>query len=173
MSGPVLMTWDADAGALRPSNSLARATAEKQFEHGRRYAMEERRDRLMTSHDHYFACVAEVWKNLPDDKLAEFASPEHLRKKTLIACGYRDERTLVCSSKAEALRLAAFLRPADEFAVVIVHECTVIELKAKSQSLKAMGARDFYASKDAVLHKLSEMIGVDVTTLRREAGMAA
>lgn len=158
---------------MRPSNSFARAKAEQEFDHGARYAMEERRDRNMVSHDHYFAVVTEVWKNLSDEKLLDFPTPEHLRKKTLIAVGYRDERTLVCSSKAEALRIAAFLRPADEFAVVIVHECTVIELKAKSQKLKAMGARDFYASKDAVLAKLSEMIGVDVTTLRREAGMAA
>lgn len=173
MSGPVLMTWDAQAGVLRPSNSFAKAKAEQEFEHGQRYAMEERRDRNMTSHDHYFACVNEVWKNLPLDLVEEFPTPEALRKKALIACGYRDERSFVCSSRAEADRLARWLRPADDFAVISIQGSTVIELTAKSQSQRAMGAQTFYASKEAVLAKLSELIGVDVTTLRREAGMAA
>lgn len=171
MSEPIVMEWDGEA--LRPCGRFAQAKADKQYVIGERYGVEIHEERSSASHAHFFSCVNEVWKNLPDDLAQQFPSPEALRKRALILTGFRTERELVCSSKAEAQRLAAFLRPADEFALIVVHECTVIELKAKSQSMKAMGARDFYQSKEAVLAKLSEMIGVDVTTLRREAGMAA
>jgi hypothetical protein len=171
MSGLVLYRWDGEA--MRPANSIARSKAAAQYEVGALYPLDERRDRSERSHDHYFACVTEVWKNLSDEALLDFPTSEHLRKRALIRAGYRTERTIVFENRDDAVRVAAFLKPADEFAFVTVHGSTVVELKAKSQSFKDMDAREFQQSKDAVLQVLSEMIGVDVTTLRREAGMAA
>ena len=49
------------------------------------------------------------------------------------------------------MRLAAAIRPLAEFNVVVVRDAAVIRFEAKSQSVKAMGAKDFQASKDAVL----------------------
>ncbi|MDO1560383.1 hypothetical protein Q0812_13190 [Brevundimonas sp. 2R-24] len=63
--------------------------------------------RSQASHRHYFASVAEAWLNLPENLAERFATSEHLRKYALIQTGHRDERTMVCSSKAEAQRLAA------------------------------------------------------------------
>jgi hypothetical protein len=171
VSGIILFRWDGEA--MRPANSLAKAKAEAQFTVGERYPLEEHRERSKRSHDHYFACVTEVWKNLSDEALLEFPTPEHLRKRALIRAGYRTERTITFETREEASRVAAFLKPKDEFAFVTVHGSTVVELTAKSQSERAMKPDEFQRSKDAVLQVLSEMIGIDVTTLRREAGMAA
>ena len=134
---------------------------------GERYLLIEHEDRSMRSHRHFFACVATAWENLNEEALQEFPTPDALRKRALIRTGYRDERSIVCSTKAEALRVAAFLKPADPLALVVVHENTVTEYKAKSQSLAAMGKEEFAKSKDDVLTYLSNMIGVDVTQLKK------
>ena len=68
-------------------------------------------------------------------------------------------RSIVASSKAEALRVAAFIRPVDEFAVVTVIEAVVTIYTAKSQNMRAMGKKGFRASADAVLDFVSAMIG--------------
>ncbi|WP_216073446.1 hypothetical protein, partial [Acinetobacter baumannii] len=72
------------------------------------------------SHNHEFAWLHEAWHSLPERYAEQFPSSEHLRKYALIQAGYSNSHSLVCGSKAEALRLAAFIRPMDEFAVVTV-----------------------------------------------------
>lgn len=126
-----------------------------------------REHRSKVSHDHFFASVAEAYKNLPEDIAADFASEDHLRKWALIKAGFRDERSIVASSRAEALRLAAFVRPFDEFAVVVVREAVVTVYQAKSQSLRAMGKAEFQRSKDAVFDVLAKLIGTDVSELKQ------
>ena len=91
----------------------------------------------------------------------------------LIRAGYRDERTIVAASMAEAQRIASFVRPLDEYAVVQVHEATVSVYTAKSQSARAMGKAAFQQSKRDVLDALSEMIGVERKALDANAGKAA
>jgi hypothetical protein len=127
----------------------------------------------MASHNQYFAAVTEAWKNLPEEYADQFPSVDHLRKWCLIKAGYRDERTIACSSKAEAQRIAAFIKPMDSFAVVVVREATVAVYTAKSQSMKAQGKKDFQESKAAVLEILAGMIGTSSETLKNNAGQAA
>lgn len=129
--------------------------------------------RSQNSHDHFFAIVADAWANLPEDQVGRFGDSEHLRKWCLIRAGYRDERTMVCASNAEALKLAAFIRPMDDFAVVTVERAVVSVFTAKSQSMKAMGAKVFQESKDAVFGVLAGILGIDPTTLAQQAGRAA
>ncbi len=116
--------------------------------------------RSQAGHNHYFAAVHEAWLNLPEGYGDRFPTADHLRKFALIKSGSRDERSIVCASKAEALRLAAFVKPMDEFAVVTVSEAVVTVYTAKSQSQKAMGKQAFQASKEAVLGVLADLIGV-------------
>jgi hypothetical protein len=71
------------------------------------------------------------------------------------------------------MRIAAFLRPVDDTAVVRVKDSVVVRWTAKSQSLRAMGRHDFQRSKDAVLAVIDELIGTAPGTLSREAGRAA
>lgn len=123
--------------------------------------------RTAKSHAHYFAAVGEVWKNLPEDIGDRYATPAHLRKAALIKAGYRDERTIACFSKAEALRVAAFVKPMDTYAIVTVREAVVTVYTAHSQGMKAMGSKTFQASKQAVLDVLSELLGVEVGQIKQ------
>ena len=98
-----------------------------------------------------------------------FASAEHLRKAALIKAGYRDERSVVCGSAAAAERVAAFVRPLDDFALVSVSGASVVVLTAKSQRVRAMGKAQFEASKEAVLNAVAELVGTTTAELTRAA----
>lgn len=136
-----------------------------------RLAVEE--ERSSNSHNHYFSALREAWTNLADEDAARFPSVDHLRKRALIKAGYHDERSIVCASKAEAQRVAAFVRPMDEYAIVLVSEAVVRVLTAKSQSTKAMGKDVFQQSKTAVLETIAAMIGTTPEALKSNAGRAA
>ena len=130
-------------------------------------------ERSQASHSHFFACIAEAWRNLPEHLTERFASPDHLRRYALIKSGYRDERSIVASSKAEAQRIAAFTRPMDGYALVTVSDRVVIVYTAKSQNMRSMNKKEFQQSKDDVLDKISAMVGVSADELQQNAGRAA
>lgn len=171
MTRPVQFTWEGDG--FRPANSYWAGVCDKLFVVGVRYGLIEHNERSTASHNFYFASLNELWSNLPESEADRFPTVEHMRKYALIKCGYRNERTFVASSKAEALRIAQFLRPVDEYAIVLVKDCVVIEWTAQSQSYKAMGKKAFQDSKQAVLDWCADLIGVDIETLTQNAGKAA
>ena len=109
---PMTFRWDGEA--MVPASSYWAARADRQYVVGEVYRMVEHHDRSGESHRHYFATLANGWANLPDDKLDEYPTPEHLRKKLLVWCGYADERSIVCASKAEAQRVYAVMGKAGD-----------------------------------------------------------
>ena len=165
---PLEFNWNGEA--MIPRRPLA---ADRQFVVGETYRLDVIEERSINSHHHYFSALNEAWKNLPDAKLEEFPTSEHLRKKMLIKAGYRDERSIVCASKAEALRVASFIRPIDEYAMVIAHDNVVLHLTAKSQNFRSMDKKTFQDSKEAVLGLASAMIGVTPAQLQKNAGASA
>ena len=164
---PVRMTWDGEA--FVPETQYQAKLCDRYFVVGERYQLVEHHDRSSRSHRHFFACVNEAWQNLPEDLAERFPTSEHLRKYALIRAGYRDERSIVAASKAEAQRMASFVKPMDEYAVVTVSEAVVTVYTAKSQSTRAMGKKTFQESKEAVLDVLAALIHVDRDTLERQA----
>ncbi len=168
---PILTAWDGES--FIPVNQGHARMADQDYVVGQTYRVAPVEDRSARSHRHFFASVNEAWRNLPEELVERFPSAEHLRKYALIRAGYRDERSIVCASKAEAQRVAAFIRPMDDFALVIVKEAVVIVYTPKSQSLRAMGKREFQASKDAVLEVVSQIIGVSRPTLEQNTSAAA
>ena len=165
---PLKFRWDGHAMIpLAPALAASQYTAEEV------YHLEVLEERSANSHNHYFAAINEGWQNLPETLALQFPTPEHLRKFLLIRTGYRDERTIAAASKAEAQRIAAFIRPMDEFAIVTVHEATVSVFTAKSQSARAQGKKEFHASKDAVLDELAALIGIERQGLTENTGQAA
>lgn len=167
---PVEFAWTGDA--MQPLGRF-RGLCDRQFVIGESYILTEIEERSSKSHAHYFACVKDGWSNLPEHLADRFPSSDHLRKWALIKAGFRDEVTFTASSKAEAVRIAAFLRPVDDTSVVRVKDGVVIRWTAKSQSMRAMGKDDFQRSKDAVLAVIDDLIGTAPGTLSREAGRAA
>lgn len=168
---PTTFEWTGEA--MVPVSQFMARKADECFVIGDTYRLVEHHDRSMNSHRHYFAALHDAWASLPENEAERFPSSEHFRKWCLIKCGYADQRQHVCASKAEALRLQAFVRPLDEYAVVTCRESVVTVWTAQSQSVKAMGRQAFQASKQAVLDLAASMIGVDPQALSANAGLAA
>jgi hypothetical protein len=131
--------------------------------------LEIHHERSHAKHRAFFASLAEAWASLRSD---EFPTVEHLRKFALIRSGWYDERFIACDSPEMAARVAAFIRPMDEFHVVMVDGSVVRQWTAKSQSYKAMGRDAFNKSMDDVLGFVAGLLGVDRETLLAQGEMA-
>ena len=166
MSRPLSFQWDGEA--FKPVTGH-RKLADAQFVIGERYTLETVEERSSAQHRFYFASVNDAWCNLPETMADKFPTADHLRKYALIHCGYRDERTIACASRAEALRVSAFVRPMDEFAIVTTSGPLVTVWTAKSQRVRAMGKEAFKKSCDDVLHFVSQLIGARPEDLGRAA----
>lgn len=169
---PVYLRWNGEA--FEPATPRQATECNRRFVVGEVYPMDEHHQRSGETHRHEFAFIREAWMNMPERYAeAPFAlSPEHLRKFALIQTGWCDTQTLVCSSRAEAMRVASFIRPLDEFSVVAVTGPTVTRMTAKSQSMKAMGKRDFQASKKAILDYVEDLIGAERGSLTKHGEAA-
>lgn len=159
---PTAFRWDDLARVMVPTHPRL---ASARFDHDTIYLLGDVEDRSDISHNHEFAWLKEAWNSRPEHLSEAFQSAAHLRKAALIKAGFRDERSVVCGSRAEALRVAAFIRPMDEYAVVSVSGATVVVLTAKSQSKKAMGKDEFQRSKTAIMDVVAEMLGISVDQL--------
>lgn len=168
-SPPIPFRWTGDS--FEPLPRWAK-DCDREFVVGQVYRLVEQQDRSQASHAHYFAAISEAWQSLPEAAAQQFPTPEHLRKYALIKGGYADSQTFAASSRAEALRLAAFIRPIDDFSVVTVDGATVTRWTARSQSMKAMGRVEFQRSKDAVLDVIAGLLGTTRDALN-SAGQAA
>jgi NADH dehydrogenase/NADH:ubiquinone oxidoreductase subunit G len=161
---PVIVQWDGEA--FVPLRRF-RKTCDNQFVVGEVYRVDVKEERSSASHNHYMAVVNEAWKNLPERYDGRFADATALRKFALIKAGFFNSTSIVASTKAEAQRIAAFIKsePSAEFSIISVVECEVVRLTAKSQKLKAMGPKAFQESKQGVLDVLAYMLGVNPDTL--------
>lgn len=163
------MKWMWNGEAMQPANRRSTDLANQHLVVGMEYRLKPHDDRTKQSHDHFFACVTEAWNTLPEHMADRFPSPDHLRKYALIKSGHCDMRTFVASSKREAERIAAFIRPDDEYALVSVSGPVVSVHTAHSQSMKDMGKATFQKSKDDVFRVIGELIGADPADLGRAA----
>ena len=159
-TAPLPLRYEGD-GEFRVMSNYWMVKADKAFVVGETYRMVEHHDRSTNSHNHYFASLKNGFDSLPDHLRDEYPTVEHLRKKALIRKGYCSHNDHACASKAEAQRLRAFIRPMDEYAIVEAVECVVRVYTAKSQSMKAMGNRDFQQSKSDVLDFVDDLLGVE------------
>lgn len=172
MSAPAPMPFEWTGEEFRPVGRF-RKVCDAAFVVGQKYMLLEHQERSSASHAFFFATLHDMWLSLPDESSERFPTEDHLRRYALIKTGFADCRQMVASSKAEAQRWGAFLRPCDQYAVITVKDCVVTVWTARSQSMKAMGRKDFEASKNAVLDYVAGLLGVEPKQLEREAGKAA
>lgn len=168
MLPPLAFRWDGEV--LQPHHSKV---VDRNLVVGQSYTFVEHQQRSVKSHDHFFAVVHDAWLNLPEEMALRWPSEDHLRRFALIRAGYCTQREIVCASRAEAVRWAAEMTKASEFAVVEATGPVVTIFEAKSQSMRAMGKQAFEDSKGKVLDVLAGLIGTDPTTLRQQAARAA
>jgi hypothetical protein len=166
---PLFFRWEGDC--FKPILRHAKE-CDRRYVIGEHYALDEVQERSSKSHAAYFAAVNTAWQNLPDELAEKWPTAEHLRKHALIRCGFYDKTSIQASSRAEALRLAAFIRPIDDYAIVTVNGSLVERYTAKSQSYRAMRKDEFQASKQAVLDWISSLVGTDAASLAKNAEAA-
>lgn len=169
-TAPLTTRWTGEA--LQPIGRSARE-ADAYFVIGQTYQIVEHKNRSSATHNHEFAWLHEAWQNLPEELAELYPSVEHLRKRALIQAGYFDEQAVDAGSNAAALRVAALIRSREEFSLVLVKGAFVLIRTAKSQSRRAMNAKEFQESKSAVMAIVSDMIGIATGDLRENAGRAA
>lgn len=154
-------------GAFRPLRR-AQNLAAAHYAENEIVLLEPVEERSEVSHSHEFAWLREAWLNLPEHLVTDYPSPEHLRKRALIAKGWCTVRDYPCASRKEAERLASTLRgELDEYAVVVVSDAVVRVCRAKSQARNRMRKADFQASKTDILDWVSDLIGVTPEALTR------
>jgi hypothetical protein len=163
---PILMSWNGDQ--FDPLDRF-RKLCDERYVVGEIYSIEAQQPRSKASHSHYFACLHKAWLNLPPPWDAKFPTEDHLRAYALIKCHYYDLKQLVCQTPAQAAAVSAFMGDVKEMSVVELEGPVISVFTAKSQSMREMGRKAFQQSKQDVLDYVSDLIGVDVTTLRNEA----
>ena len=164
MNTPIAYQWNGEG--FEPLKRFARQ-CDEQFTIGEVYWLAVEHNRSTTSHAHQFAWVREAWLSLPESLADQYPSPEHLRKRALIEAGYYTETITDAGSYAAALRVASMVQSREPFSLVIVREQYVVIREAKSQSLRAMGAKDFQESKQAILEVVSNILGVSPEDLKK------
>lgn len=162
-TGGIPYRWNGEA--MQPLYTFADACAAS-FTVGQVYRLVEIKDRSDASQGHYFACIKTAWLNLPEWYGTDFPTPESLRKHALIRAGWCNSQQFIAGNVKEAQRLAVFMRPLYDYAMITVNGLVVTILTAKSQSKREMPKGDFESSKSAVLDILAAMIGVSVDELR-------
>lgn len=162
--GPIETIWDGEV--FRPTSPYWVRRADREYARGEVIRVVELPERSSAAHNFYFAAVQNAFDSLPPLMAERFSSPDALRKYCLIKSGHCYSDSIVCPSHADAMRVAAFVRGADEFALVDVKKNLVMRFTPKSQSFKAMGKEEFAKSKDDVLRVLSELLGVTAGELK-------
>jgi hypothetical protein len=167
---PVRVMWNGNV--FIPENRFLKSCRER-FGQGEIFLIEPQAERDMNSHRHFFASIKTAWDNLPEDLMGKYKTPEHLRKLTLIETGWCDEKSIVCDTARDAAVIAAFMAPLDDCSIIKVSQNVIQRYTAKSQSLEAMGADDFKASKRDVLNAISALLQVTRRNLEQNAGIGA
>lgn len=162
MSAALPTAFRFDDGVMVPTHPRLAAA---RFDDGETYLLVPHEDRSAKSHDQEFAWLHEVFVSFPEELAQRFPTPDHLRRHALIRTGWCTVTEYVCATKAEAERWRPILAARDEYSLVTVNGCVITELKAKSQSKKAMNKADWQASKTAIMEFIAGLIGVEVGQL--------
>ena len=141
----------------------------REYAVGEIYPMMPVEERSQSSHNHFFAALAEGFNNLSEENAKRFPTAEHLRHWCLVQCGYYAEATYVLANSKEARKLAADTRRRSEYAVISIRDNVVKVWEAESQSMAAMKKQRFEESKSAVLELVASMARTTRPQLEKEA----
>lgn len=165
--------WNGET--LTPVGPYGLAAAKEVMDPGDTVIVEVDHPRSPNTHNHQFAEIADAWRHLPEalQNMPWAANPETLRKHALIVTGFRNVETVDAGSKAAAERVAAVISrhatAAHGYAITRAHGPVVTCWTPVSQSMRAMGSKEFQRSKEAVLNWIAQQIEVSPEELRENA----
>lgn len=167
---PLPFEWNGEA--MIPSERF-RALAKRQFVKGRSYVLEPHDPVTHKERGFYFASIKEAHDNLSPEAVANYPTPEDLRKWALIKAGWRHENFTVCESADQAAMLAAFLRKLPGHKIIDLRDNVVRLYLARSQKIGDpddgyMTQEEWKKSKQDVLDVLSQTIGVTRRELEKQ-----
>jgi len=151
------------------------------FADGELYRLEAIEERSGKQHRRYFATIRESWGTINELDAGRFPTPEHLRAYALVKTGWYEEKAIPLPTRVEAMKVAAWTRNFDSFAVILVSPVdpedpegpTAVKVHtAKSQSIRNMKNEDFKKSSEQVLHFIDDLLGVARGTVRNQRGSA-
>lgn len=158
-------------GAFRPEGAWEQGRCARDYAGAGLVTLTVEHERDMVSHRKQFAIVRTAWMNLPEALRDEdyAINEEALRKYALIRCGYCDVETALAYSAKAALELGALMgdlaRRAHGYCIVQTNKRAVRVWTPHSQSVRAMGAETFMASKRDITAFLADLIGVSIGEL--------
>lgn len=165
------ITYQWDGKVMRPLSRFV-DICERTFEIGERCILTKKEYRSHASHAHYFACLHDAWLNLAEEYGDEFPSSEHLRAWCLVKAGYADKQVITCATPDDAARTAAIASSREKIRIVSLDGCVVTIWVPHSQSMKAMGKKEFQDSKTKVLDIVAAMARTTRQDLEANAGKA-
>ena len=136
-------------------------TCDAQLVVGERYILEVGMPQSASKRAMFHASLADIFLSLPDETAERFLNKDHFRYWLTIKCGFADEMTEVCETKAEAERQKIRTLRLAPYSVVEQKDNVLKIWTARSTKAGAMDGREFSALVDAVLAKAADLIGVD------------
>lgn len=169
---PYMMVWHPEIGefgAFVPTRGIARLVAGK-YTAGMGYLLEPATLGSTPFERAFFASVNTAWQNLSDDRQREeYPTPDHLRKRALIKCGFHRTSEIVFDTDKDARRAAATAKLDDEYCVVVVSGNVMRKYVAESMKVRTKQDRErFKLMADAVLQLLAATLGTTKKELERE-----
>lgn len=170
---PVMLTWDREAQAFRPSNGRALMLADEQFEHGADYSMAAIDERSGNSHDHFFCATREAFDNWPEDYPHALPDEDHLRYHALIATGYYDQVVVYGetaeAANADALKIVRRVPYAEISAFETVAIVRLPRTMKKQRNGGDMDRAEWQKAKQDCLDFYAAVLGISVDQLREQA----
>lgn len=176
---PVIFKWDGDHMVPHPRFA---SLCNRQFVVEELYTLGVVDRRSTATHNHFFACVGDAWSNLNEHDSKRFPHPDHLRKWALIHVGHCTQTDYPMDTPADARKMAAAVRKADEYAVITIPKDpendrggTVVKVFAAKSIARAAvpDNKAFQAIKTAVLDLIAGMANTTRVELEKHAGKSA
>lgn len=163
---PLRMMWIGTG--FEPVNPHVARKADEEYIVGQVYIVTAEHQQSALSRAHQFAWLHDAWLSLPDHISARFLDEDQLRRHALIAGGFASTTVIDCATNAEARRWMKILTGEDPYCIIKVEGTSLMRFTARSQSTRSMGAKDFQASKDAVLRYVSDLLDANPKDVERQ-----
>lgn len=150
-------------GAFVPLNPKAT----DRFKNGDILYFRVEKKRFWPGHQAFMAMMNEAWHSLTDEQQEEFKDVDTLRRRLLIAAGFRDIKSIVFESPDDAKIYAASIAQfMDDHTFISIKKNIIVLMKAHSQAMNNMDEITFRKSCDGVRVELAKLLKCSIEELK-------